>query len=349
MTVKFNRSGTEMLLEKIETIAGGTSLTQSDINEIMGNRIVDIWIKAYESWIPSARGEFETILANLNVGSPKGLSDWGIHIDNGVRSAIADLERVKAGLALLSEFNWAQAEWHALKFLPEGTQIDVDVFATIDGFNGGMFRPGKVFISLLYLSPSMLDASNFSHEFHHSGFNYWWDKNPLFRNLKAQDNTKEYWTISLFEYLVSEGLANAFCSPIVLEKSEKTSEYTMAHNEIIQEYEDRWDEFHTMLEDLLGRITSENLEDIKEYYDQFTMDMSGRGHPIGHFFSGRMIREMDRSQTVQREQIIELVKEPFPLFHLYNKAAKERGKRALSKDLLHQLDSLIAKMTDNKT
>ncbi|MFW9933470.1 MAG: DUF5700 domain-containing putative Zn-dependent protease, partial [Candidatus Thorarchaeota archaeon] len=206
MTVKFNRSGTEALLDKLNIIAGGQSLSQRDINEIMSNRVVDIWIKAYESWIPDARADFERVLANLQEDSPKGLSDWGVHIDNGMRSAIENLERMQANLTFLSEFNWPQAEWHALKFLPQGTHINVDIFATVDGFNGGMFRPGKVFISLLYMSPSKLDASNFSHEFHHSGFDFWWKKAPFYMRSNEQKDTAEYWALRLFEYLISEGL-----------------------------------------------------------------------------------------------------------------------------------------------
>ncbi len=346
MTVKFNRSGTELFLEKLEILAQGNALSQQDINAIMGNRVVDIWIKAYESWIPDARADFERILANLQAESPENLSDWGTHIDNGIRSAIENLEKMQASLALLSEFNWPQAEWYALKFLPESTQINVEVFATVDGFNGGMFRPGKVFISLLYMSPSMLDASNFSHEFHHSGFDFWWKKTPFYVRYNEQKDTAEYWALRLFEYLISEGLANAFCSPTAIEKVDGDSEWILAHNEIIQEYEDRWDEFHSMLDELIRRIASGNIVNIKEEYDGFTMDMSGRGHPIGHFFSGRMIREMDRSRMVQREQIIKLVREPFSFFNLYNTAAKERGLKEFSKDLLQNLDSLIAKLAD---
>ncbi len=340
MTVKFNRTGTEILLEKLEHLP----LSQETINDIMSDRLIDIWIKAYESWIDDARSDFEKILASFHLGPPDDLSNWGEHIDKGLRLALEDLDKMKANLAFMSEFNWAQAEWSALKFLPEGTPINVDVFATIDGFNGGMFRPGKVFISILYLMPSMLNPSTFSHEFHHSGFDHWWKQDVLTKEYLKTHDTKEYWTVRLHEYLVSEGLANAYCSPTVIQKVESKSDYAAKHNEIITDYDKRWDEFHMMLQDILDSILDADLDEMKEKFEAFTMDNSGMGHPIGHFFSGRMIQAMDRSQSVQREKIINLVKEPFLFFKLYDIAARERGLKRFSKGSLERLDALIEKM-----
>ena len=340
MVVTYHKAGADLILSKIEKVSQGSPLDEKDITDIMSDAVVDVWICAYESWIPSARAEFEKIMQSLQIDTPRDLSRWGTSIDAGIRSALENPEKLRAGLALMSEFSWTQAEWAAQKYLPKDTPINVDVFATIDGFNGGMYRGDKIFISILYVTPAVMKASSFSHEFHHVGMEYWWKQHPLVLKYSKDKDTQEYWMLHLFKYLVSEGLANAFCSPGAIENREGFA----AHNEVIEEYENRWDEFHSMLESLIDDISRNNLESLKEKYDEFTLDMSGRGSPIGHFFSGRLIQEMDRLKNVTREQIIGLVKEPFSFFEIYNTATKERKLPKFSSESITSLDSLIEKM-----
>jgi hypothetical protein len=209
---------------------------------------------------------------------------------------------------------------------------------------GVMYRGDNIFISILQITPGVLKASSFSHEFHHVGMQYWWEQHPLVQNYIETKDTQEYWLLRLFEYLVSEGLANAYCSPGVIEKIDGDSDRIAAHNAVIEEYENRWDEFHGMVESLVEDISNNKLDTMKEKYELFTLDMSGRGKPMGHFFSGRMIREMDESKKVLREEIIELVKEPFSFFHLYNKAAKDSNIREFTSYNIASLDSFIDRM-----
>ena len=332
------------MLKKIEKASQGNSLNEKDINDIMSDAVMDVWICAYEPWISSARSEFESVMKSLHKDSPSDLSRWGNMIDAGIRSALENPERLRASLALMSEFSWPQAEWGALKYLPKNTPIKVDVFATIDGFNGGMYRGDKIYISILHVTPAVMKASNFSHEFHHVGMEYWWKQHPLVQKFGDSKDTKEYWLLLLFEYMVSEGLANAFCSPGAIERIDGDTERVGAHNTVIEEYESRWDKFHDLLESIIECLSKNQLDSLKEKYEKFTMDMSGKGLPIGHFFSGRLIREMDRSKDVMREQIIDLVKEPFVFFELYNKATKERGLREFSSHIISSLDLLIENM-----
>lgn len=345
MAVKFNGAGTEMLLEKLETVAQGKPLTQRDINEIMTNRVIDIWITAYESWIPYARSDFEKILKSLHTTSPDGLSEWGEMIDGGVRGAAEDLKTMRRNLALLSNMNWAQAEGNALKYLPKGTPINVDVFATVDAFNAGMFRPGKVFMSILYVDPSLMNPDSFGHEFHHGGMDYWWKQNPLVIRYMEEKDTREHWVLMLFEYMVSEGLAKGLCDSSLSEETEGDSPMIALGNAITHEYEKRWDEFHEMLEKLIDDILESRLDGLNDRFEQFTIG-TPEGPPIGHFFSGRMVSTMNKSSQVQLEQIINLVKEPFDFFKYYNVAAKEQGLREISPSAVRRLDELIEKMRD---
>ena len=109
MVVTYHKSGAELLLKKIEKASQGNSLNQKDINDIMSDAVMDVWICAYEPWISSARSEFESVMKSLHKDSPSDLSRWGNMIDAGIRSALENPERLRASLALMSEFSWLQA------------------------------------------------------------------------------------------------------------------------------------------------------------------------------------------------------------------------------------------------
>jgi hypothetical protein len=137
LVVKYHKAGAELLLSKIEKVSQGHQLDNEDIKDVMSEAAMDVWICAYEPWITSARTEIKKIMMALHADSPSELSKWGIYIDAGIRSVLENVEGVQAGLDLMSEFSWEEAEWAAHKYLPRDTPIRVDVFATIDGFNGG--------------------------------------------------------------------------------------------------------------------------------------------------------------------------------------------------------------------
>ncbi len=353
MPIEFHGSDVALLLKILDGVKQGHSLEDSEINEIMISQDIDIWLKAYEPWITDVRNVFHEIMKSLHLEETDNLFvniaeenvvKWGEHINKGFRLALENLPKLKISLDILASFDWVQTEENTLNYLPENTPLDAHIVMTIDGFNGGMVRENYTFLSLLMLEPSSMKPEKFTHEFHHSGFSYWWKQHPLVERYGAEKGTKEDWLLNLFQYLVSEGLANAFCSPSAITVIEGDGERIVSHNKIITSYEDSLDKIFDLVETLLASIHENKLDSIKEQYEALALDMEYGALPKGHFLSGRMVQAMDKSDIIQKGQLIDLVKQPFIFFKLYNQAAEELNLRKISADLLETIDTLLQEM-----
>ena len=83
------------------------------------------------------------------------------------------------------------------------------------------------------------------------------------------------------------------------------------------------------------------IEEIKNAFNKLSVDTSGAGLPPGHFLSGYMVKVMDENPNIERRCIVNLVKNPFDFFDLYNIAADEKEK--LNALLLKKVKSTIDK------
>lgn len=239
----------------------------------------------------------------------------------------------------IEDIDWESVVQRALKYLPKNTELEPNFVVTVDGFNGGMFKNGTVFLSIVYFNKSQFRDDIFVHEFHHMGAEYWFEKNPkIQRYEKERDN---HFLTSMMKYLVSEGLANAFCSPEAIKKTNEVDEESEELNQMIENYEGKQEKLFIQLEDLIEKIITEPDEDLTGLYNDFTVDKEGKGLPPGHFLSGRMVMVMNGSQTVTEEEIIELIKDPFEFFKLYNKAAEESDKRKFSPEIVGELERIV--------
>ena len=277
------------------------------------------WVNAYADLIEDFREKLRGVLMDL--ASPrqgKLMSIWQKELFSATSAdKLAMLEsRLQDGLALPFE----ESVDTALRYLPKRTKIDVDIYLTIDPFNTGMMRPGRVFLSILLAEPTPKLAKEFAHEFHHIGVHYWLDKN---KQLEALRSSHEHARIlaEVIAYLVTEGIANWYTSPSAIQVVKGAEK----HNTRVQQLERNMLGLLKSLEHLLWWICErhEPVEEVEEAFQALRIDTSGQGLPAGHFLSGRMIGAMETSDAVSREGIIGLVKHPFEFFDLYNRAVEE--------------------------
>jgi hypothetical protein len=228
----------------------------------------------------------------------------------------------------------------ARKYLPKGTRINVDVYITVDPFNGGMARPGKIFLSILQVELTEESLKGLAHEFHHIGAIYWLNRDQKLKSLKSS-NKHACILAEVFTYFVTEGLANWYFSPWTTRIIEGEEE----HNKLIKKLEGEMPQLIKTTEQLLEWICErhEPIEDINALFNSLSVDTSGHGIPAGHFLSGRMVGMMDNSNIISKEEIVELVKHPFNFFDLYNKIAPENIK--LNITLLEKIKSKIEEWT----
>ena len=334
--------GVSLLLDKLESI-DEQKLEEHKIHEIVDHPDIQRWLKAYD-WIEDREAKFKQILSKIHDGVDyESERDeltiqelWVQKIDYGLRKAVEDPDKMCSSLEEIKKYDWGSTVKKAREYLPEGTELEPVLVVTIDGFNGGMFRYGTVYLSLVYFDPSLISEDTFSHELHHMGAEYWWEKNPRIQEYKDSEDKQKRYLARLLTYLVGEGLANAFCSPEALTKVEGKEE----HNEMIRYYQENLDELFDKLEELVEQIF-ENPEEVSELYNDFTMDRENRGIPPGHFLSGKMVQIMDRSSNVSRDEIINLIKDPFDFLELYNVAAEELGYRKFSEEYIEKFTNFL--------
>jgi hypothetical protein len=347
MSIRFHSSGAKLLLKRAKKVKSGRKLASKEIDEIVENPDIAAWLSAYDTWIERVYKTFRKILKALHKKSPSNLNEWAERIDFGLRVALDDTERLEKSVQILRQFHWNNVGESVLEFLPPETKIQTQVYATIDGFNGGMYREDKIFLSLVLLDATSLDPGFFRHEFHHNGFEYWWKQHPLVKRYSEDEDSREKWILDTFAYLASEGLANAFCSPAAISKIDGDSELIRVHNSIIEEYEQDWDDLFERLTRLLRSIIKGDVESIVDYYEAFALDMRGEGHPIGHFVSGRMVQQMDSSIDVTRQEIIDLCKDPFKFLRIYNQSAEGNRFQPIPADVIESLDNILKEMRKN--
>lgn len=331
--MKVRTEGVSLLLDKLE----GDLESASDV---ISHPDIQRWLDAYD-WVPERQERFRGILKALPEKPRSDLNLWEEKIHFGLKKALGEPDRMRTAIREIKNYDWESAQEDALEYLPDDTYLDPVMIVTIDGFNGGMFRNGTVYLSLVYFDASAISPDTFSHELHHMGAEYWWSKDPLIEGLRSSVDPRKKHMVNLLTYLVGEGLANAFCSPQAITKVEGDKD----HNELISEYEGAMDDLFDMLERLLDDILSGTQEEIARSYNGFTMDERGRGLPPGHFLSGRMVKIMDLSNEVSRYEIIGLVKEPLNFFELYNRAAKEQDVRQITPEILARVDDMLKDQT----
>ena len=296
------------------------------------------WIDAYAEFIPKFQEKLKKILMNPSLPTE---DEYLSIFQRGLLSAanMDKLEMFESRLKRALTLPFKEYVNLALEHLPEGTPIDVDIYITLDPFNTGMMRPGKVFFSIFMIEFTPEICSGLVHEFHHVGAMYWLEKNM---KLKALKNSHEYGRIlaSLFTYFVTEGLANWYTSPMAISVVEEL-EGAEAHNEAVRKLEKDKPKLLRHLQKLLRWICEKHqpVEEVRKEFNNLSVDTSGAGLPPGHFLSGYMVKVMDKSSDIPKKRIINLVKQPFDFFDLYNIAAKEEEK--LENSLLEELRLIV--------
>lgn len=300
-----------------------------------------IWVNAYTEHVPGFEEKLREMLMDLS--SPRS-DDFESIFQKGLFSILNEekLETLESRLNHALSIPFEKSVQLARKYLPKRTRIKADVYITIDPFNTGMMRPGKVFLSILQEDLTPKSAKWLAHEFHHAGAYYWLNKNLKLRTLR-NSNEHSQMLSEVFSYFVTEGLANWYVSSWTTRIIESEEE----HNRVIRKLEKEKPRLLKDLEQLLNLICErhEPFEEIKTLFKSLSINTSGSGIPAGHFLSGRMIGAMDNSNNVGKKEIIDLVKHPFDFFDLYNKTMDEGDK--LNVTLLRQVKNKTDEWSTN--
>lgn len=242
-------------------------------------------------------------------------------------------------LEKIVKLDFAKAEQTALKYLPPETPIRSTIYLTIDALNTGMMFEGNASLSILMFDPDKFDVAGFSHELHHAGFEYWIKGNPKLYAFLKEDRSYEGIAVRLVVNLLSEGLANYFCSLMMLhppenapEKlKEKFTKYEQNLNQMVREIQ-------SLLSDCLSKAVP--VESCKDRLMKILLDPE-RMLPSIHFVGGRIIEMFDKDPKIDRSEIINLCKQPIHFFTLYSQVAKKHEMPAFPEDLVKKISTLV--------
>ena len=335
--------GVSQLLDILENaVKLGRSPNKKEIGALLSTKSISFMIEAYSRWPDFSKEDFANIIANLANANPVSQGTVLSKLEKGFRSCLTreriNLLRQKLKKILMLDFT--EAERIALRYLPPETPIKSTIHLTIDTFNPGMVFKGNVSLSILPLDMKNFNFSFLAHELHHSGFQYWVRRNPQLKNLAFKGNTNhQQIAVNMILHLLSEGMANYYCTPSMVRIHAKASK---KHNQKIEKYERSLNQMLLEIQSLLSDCISKSVsvEACKERLMNIILDSEGILPPV-HFIGANIIEMLDKDPTISRGDIVNLCKEPSRFLTFYSKVYKKYGIPAFSNEVVKQVSALL--------
>ena len=312
--------GFTRILEFLENAATGRSPTAETVNTFLETETMEAWGRAYAGWPEFDHAGLREILTSLLEKEPVGKTRMMKMLEDGFRRALTRLDTIRENFARWQALDFAAAEKKALVYLPLQTELKARIHFTIDAFNGGFFHGSDVFFSLLEIYEDFFGIDGLAHELHHTGVRALLKDAPRYQRLAASDNAHQKMIAQLAQYLVSEGLANFYCSPRLVGLHPAGCEHSRAMTTKLRDYQNRLPSlFSDATAVLIGAADPlQEFESCREKLQGLMFDPDGV-LPPGHYLSARLVEPMERSSKIEREEIIDLCRDPMSFFALYNR------------------------------
>ncbi len=339
--LRLESEGASLFLDLVEGSINGRRPTEEEIDMLLSTGSFNFMVRAYSKMLGLSREDFAAAMKNLRSDRKAHSDPLKAGFEEGFRSC-RDPETVawlRKRIKGFSGVDFGEAERIALSFLPQGTPLESTIFLTVDSFNPGMVYEGDIGLSVLSMDPENLDTGYLAHELHHVGFRHWVGRDPELIGAFGEPKTPGDVAVKLILHLISEGLANHFCTPEMVRAGPGGSE---RKNEKIRIYEES-------LEQMLGEVWSlvsdcllgrEPLGICEERLRDMVLDREGV-LPKVHFIGERIVSLLDLDPGVERAEIIELCRRPRDLIGLYRKIAERNCLPEPSKEAGEALSSLF--------
>ena len=314
-----------------------------EAGRLLSTRAMSFTLSAYENLLGLSRGDMVSVLVNLGSEHPVSTDLVKLRFEEGFRScySLEAVARLRRGVEAALSADFGVAERKALRYLPEGAVIVSTVYLTVDAFNPGMVRGGDVGRSIIR-GLDDINMDHMAHEFHHVGFMNCLSRRPGMARLAVSAEASEEVAVQLICHLVSEGLANHYCTPYMVRMGEHKSPKA---NEKIRAYERNLNE---MLEEAwsLVRDCLDGGEPLEEYRERLMGILIDRDSilPKVHFLGEKMISVLEEDPETGFEDIVDLCLRPENLVRLYAGPATRRGLPMLPDDYVLKLQRVTAKM-----
>jgi hypothetical protein len=318
--IRVRLEGFPKIVKFLDQASQGIQPTKKAVNALLQTETMEAWVRAYSGWPEFSREGLADVLASLLRKVPTAETPMLKILESGFRRALVRLDALRENYDRCREIDFAAAESKALAFLPPGAELTARVHFTVDAFNGGFFHENDVFFSLLDLHEAFFGVDAFAHEFHHIGVRTLTRNHALTRRSAKPDTERKRLVRQLAMYLTSEGLANLYCSPQLIGISSVAHDAADALSEKCARYQSEFRDLFASAAEVLrcGTDASLNPATCREKLRRLTFDPDGV-LPPGHYLSGKLVEQMERSPKIRREEIVALCAEPTRFFSLYNR------------------------------
>lgn len=325
-------------------VKSGRSPNKKDIEALLSTKTISFIVEAYSRWSDFSKEGFSKIIANLGRANPVGQGTVLSKLEEGFRSCLSQekINLLSKKLEDTLRLDFTEAERKALRHLPPKTPIKSTIHLIIDTYNPGMMFEGNVSLSILHLHPENVNFSYLAHELHHSGFQYWIRKNPRLKKLAYKGNTNhQEIAVNMVLYLLSEGMANYYCTPSMVHINTKSSK---KYKQKIKKYERDLNHILLEIESLLSDCTSKHasVEACKERLMNILLDPEGILPPV-HYIGARIVEMFETDPTISKENIVNLCKEPFRFFCFYAKVYRKYELPRFSNEVIREVSALLGK------
>ena len=312
--------GFTRILDFLENVAQGRSPNAETVNAFLETETMAAWGQAYVGWPEFDPAGLREILASLLEKEPVGKTRMMKMLEDGFRRAITHLDTIQENFARWQALDFAAAEKKAFTYLPSHTEFDAHIHFTIDAFNGGFFHGTNVFFSLLKIHEDFFGIDALAHELHHTGVRTLLKGASLYQRLTSSDDAGQKMIAQLAQYLVSEGVANFYCSPRLVGLHPDGGEHTASMTIKLEDYQNRLPALFGDAVAVLTGVTepSKDLEACKKKLQRLMFDPDGV-LPPGHYLSARLVEQIEHSSKIERKEIIDLCRDPMSFFALYNR------------------------------
>ena len=336
--------GAAMFLDLVETsIREDRRITVEEARRLLSTRGMSFTLSAYERLLGLTRDDMVSMLVNLGSEQPVNADPVKLRFEEGFRScySLEAVSRLRREVEAVLNLDFGAAEQKALMYLPAGTVIESTVYLTVDAFNPGMVRGGDVGRSILH-GLDDISMDHMAHEFHHAGLMSCLSRRLGLARLAESADTPEGVAAQLVIHLISEGLANHYCTPNMVKAGEHKSPEA---NEKIRGYEQNQNE---MLEEAWNLIRDclDGEASMEEYKDRLMAILIDRESilPKVHFIGERIISVLEDYPEIGLKDIVELCLFPENLVALYAEPAARLGLPRLPDVYALKLKRIMAEM-----
>jgi len=340
MKINANYDGAEKMTEIFTAVSNKELVKVEDINNILETtEAYRIWLNALETLIP--KQEYLNIWCSIINGNEyKGRFE---SIYKRFKLILQDTSSLVINLNYVQKIDYSNIEKLVSLYLPEDTDIELNLHFIIDGFNGGTIIGMNNYtqcITMLY--PNYFYSFGIygmAHEFHHIGSRYWRGKDKKRMELINKNDSISL-AIKLVGSILDEGSAVYFFDNQVDKEvmkiigskiigEEQYEKMTSVHSQEKLKVVDRIVELDLFLRQLFKEVGE--LDTLRKKVHTYTF-MQGIKPSLDKLIGQEMVRTIDT--VFGKEKVLQCIINLKYFLTYYNKAAVELNKIQLSQELI---------------